>query len=195
MCLTYRVIPLVTASCLLAACGSGNHAVGRVSTLVATTPSPPEATVVPPPLRADVRFAGRVFGRTGVARCLARARTSHGAVTAGKDGYAGAWNLKPRHGMLDVFLTVTDYSLQEVELGFTGNERDARRFVSRVRAVSRARASPFGTNLVMRRRGNVVFFYRRGIDAEVRRIVLGCLGGPRYRGDGGTPPSIGIPIP
>jgi hypothetical protein len=96
--------------------------------------------------------------------------------------------------VLDFWLLQGDVGLPGVTIAFAWNEADSGRLQRAALArVSRRQGPRFAMSLVFRRRANAVFYYQRSTKREVVRIAEGCLGGPRYRGDGGTPPS-GFPI-
>ena len=141
----------------------------------------------------DASFAKRTFQRNVVRSCVARAHTSLGWLVPSDDAYV-AWELVPRHGTLTVSLGVADVIFPGFGIGFTGDERDARRFASRLAAVNRLPDSPLAARLVVRRRGNAVLFYAASAPPELVRIAQGCLGGPPYRGDGYPPPVPPFPL-
>jgi hypothetical protein len=124
--------------------------------------------------------------RHGVRRCIQQARTSHGTLLANDSDSAG-WNVHPSGGILHVTVEVGDEGTTGAEIAFVGDAQGAQRLLHRLPYVPR-----FSTG-AQRRRG-VVLFDVSG-DPEIRRIVAGCLGGPPYRGDGGTPPPLGLPPP
>jgi hypothetical protein len=191
--------PSLAALALTAACAacSGSHTVttGSEPHLPAMSKADRAAGGISRSFRrSDSVYASRTFTQTGVRDCLRRARTSHGFISANEDGPGPSWHFHTTKGLLGVVVLVADVSRQEVGLGFTGGGAEQQTFERRVEAASRGVEAPYREALVIRRRGNVVFFYSPAADREVVRIVQGCLGGPVYHGNGGTAPP-GLPVP
>jgi hypothetical protein len=110
------------------------------------------------------------------------------------DPYEGG--LRATNGLLQFWLLQTDVGLPGVTIGFVRDSADSARFEKRAFRWESERVDPdFARSLIFRRRGNVVFYYERATESEVVRIAQGCLGGPPYAGDGGEPPSGGLPFP
>jgi hypothetical protein len=137
-------------------------------------------------------FAGD-FTPRGVSRCLHQARSSVGTVLVGTNPYIS-------HGararaVVQFTLMPSDYGLPGVTILFAPRRSDTARlrratvrFLVRER-LAEPRSLVFGTS------ANVVFYYEKTTLPEIVRIAKGCIGGPVYQGDGGTPPPPGLPIP
>ena len=104
------------------------------------------------------------------------------------------WRLRAEDGVVDVNLLVTDVGEGGPVLGFTGDDADAQQFERAVAELSRQPDPHFAvTDIVIRRRGNVIFFYPRSTPTDSVKIVESCLGGPPWQQPGGPPPVVGYP--
>jgi hypothetical protein len=133
------------------------------------------------------------FTPAGVRACLYKARTSVGTVLVDGDPFY-ARNVRASV-VLNFVLIRGDVGMPGVTIVFAPRRSDTARLQAAVYArVARRQGPGFARSLVFRRSANVVYYYQRATNREVVRIARGCLGGPRYGGDGGRPPP-GLPGP
>ena len=169
---TFSPVPLLVATALVAsACASA----GAQST-------------------AEASLRSAAFTPAGVRACLRKARTSLGVVVVDRDPEA-ARRLRART-VLSFWLLQSDVGRPGVTIAFASSAADTVRLQRTAYARTWARQGPgFVRSLVFRRRSNVVYWYQRQTMRETVRIAAGCLGGPPYRGNGGTAPDPGPPTP
>ena len=147
----------------------------------------------PPAGAANVQAQSTAdFTPRRVAACLGRARSSQGVASVGTNPYLR--NRFRAGALLQFTLIYTDYGLPGVNIVFASSRSDIPRLRRAAFAYEREMGGPsYARSVVFRRRANVLFYYGRDTPSEIVRIANGCLGGPPYRGDGGTPPPAGFP--
>lgn len=132
------------------------------------------------------------FTHQRVTACLRRARSSLGTVLVGTNPYLR--NRFRARALLQLTLLHTDYGLPGVNIVFASRMSDVPRLRRAVVAYeTEMGGASYARTVVFRRRANVLFYYDPSTPSEIVRIANGCLGGPPYRGDGGTPPPSGFP--
>jgi hypothetical protein len=179
------LLPLV-ATLALAGCSgseSGTSTAAEAGPLL-TQPRP----------RADVALDGRVFERRGVEACVGEAWSSGGSFLV-EAGPNPRWGIQAQRGVISVNLLPTDVAIRGPILGFTADAAGLERLERAIQAASIEPGSPFPARaIVVRRRGNVVFFYQRGVPRDTVAVTESCLGGPAWHPPPGPRPESGFPI-
>ena len=136
-----------------------------------------------------------MFSRRTFVDCVQGAWTSQGVFLVNVDPYP-FFRLRADDGVVDVNLLVSDVGQGGPILGFTGGEEDAEQFERRVSTLSNQANPHYAlTDIVLRRRGNVVFFYPRSTPPDSVRIAESCLGGEPWESPPDGPPDVGFPPP